>query len=97
MNMLHQNAFSEIHKHQAELHHAAELEWVRRGYPRIGWRRLDARIPKFLPALGGILDGEISSPFLAQTKLARERKVPQTNGNGNGEAGYYGPRGSQIM
>jgi hypothetical protein len=97
MNLLHQNAFSEIHKHQAELHHAAELEWVRRGYPRIGWRRLDARIRKFLPALGGILDGEISSPFLTQTKLARERKVPQTNGNGNGEAGYYGPRGSQIM
>ncbi|KAK5188855.1 hypothetical protein LTR96_010859 [Exophiala xenobiotica] len=97
MNLLHQNAFSEIHKHQAELHHAAELEWVRRGYPRIGWRRLDARIRKFLPALDGILDGEISSPFLAQTKLARKRKVPQTIGNGNGEAGYYGPRGSQIM
>lgn len=38
MNMLHQNAFSKIQKHQAELHHV-ELGWVRRWFcPRIGGR-----------------------------------------------------------
>ncbi len=29
----------------------AETEWARRGYPRIGWRKLDSRLTEFSPAL----------------------------------------------
>lgn len=97
MNAPQQKAFCEAHKRQDKLR-AAELEWARRGYPRIGWRRLDVRIRRVLPVLRGILDGEISSSYLSQLNSVRGRRAaPKTSNIGNSKAGYYGPRGSQMM
>ncbi|KAL6240235.1 hypothetical protein RBB50_012872 [Rhinocladiella similis] len=97
MNAPQQKAFCEAHRLQDKLR-AAELEWARRGYPRIGWRRLDFRIRSVLPVLRGILDGEISSSYLSQLNSVRGRRaVLKTSSIGNSKAGYYGPRGSQMM
>lgn len=49
LNARERKAFCEAHQLTDKLK-AAEIEWARRGYPRIGWRRLDTRIRKFAPA-----------------------------------------------
>jgi hypothetical protein len=97
MDARHRRAFCEAHKLKDKLK-AAESEWARRGYPRIGWRRLDARMRKFLPALHSILNGETPSPYLSQLKSAVASRVnPKTRCMDNATAGYYGPRGQQVM
>ena len=77
---------------------AAEVEWDRRRYPRIGWRRLDSRLKKFSSTLRGILNGD--SPSFYRTEL--ESAVARNEGRKYrcmeyATAGYYGPRGQQIM
>lgn len=76
----------------------AETEWARRGYPRIGWRRLKSRLDKFSPVLHGILKGELPSFY----RSALESAVGRRESHGercmdNATAGYYGPRGQVIM
>jgi hypothetical protein len=65
-----QRAFCEAHKLKA-----AKTEWALRKYPRIRWRRLDARLQKFSPALRAILNGAIPSFYRSELKSAVTRKV----------------------
>jgi hypothetical protein len=88
---------------QAELSRVRELEeakteWAQRGYPKICWRRLRARLQKFSPALRGVLNGNSPSFYHAELELAIARKEDRKyRCMENSTAGYYGPRGQQIL
>jgi hypothetical protein len=92
-----QIAFCEAHKRKDKLV-AAKTEWALCGYPRIGWQRLDARLQKFSPALHGILNGAIPSFYRSELESAVARRVnPLFRCMENATAGYYGPRGKEVM
>jgi hypothetical protein len=92
-----QRAFCEAHKQTDKLE-AAKTEWAVRGYPRIGWRRLDARLQKFSRALRGILNGAIPSFYRLELESAVAGRVnPKFRCMENATAGYYGPRGQRVM
>jgi hypothetical protein len=77
---------------------AAENRWASRGYPRIGWRTLDARIKKKLPALRHILDGAVPSYYREDLECSVATRVnPKFRGMDNATACYYGPRGQSMM
>ena len=77
---------------------AADSEWALRGYPRISWRTLDARLQKFSPALRGILNGATPSFYRSELESAVARRAdPKFRCMENAKAGYYGPRGQQVM
>ena len=76
----------------------AETEWTRRGYPRISWQRLDSRLKEHSSTLRGILNGTSPSIYRTELELAVARKDNRKYlGIGNATAGYYGPRGQQIL
>jgi hypothetical protein len=69
-----------------------------RGYSRIDWQKLDARLQKFSPALCGILNGTTPSFYLSELELAVVRRVnSKFRCMENATAGYYGPRGQRVM
>jgi hypothetical protein len=93
MNVRQQMAFCNDHKLRD-----AKAEWARRGYPRIGWRRLDSRLKKFSSTLRGILKGESPSFYHTELELAVARREGRKyRCMEYATAGYYGPRGQQIM
>jgi hypothetical protein len=92
-----QRAFCEAHKLKDKLK-AAKIEWALRKYPRIGWRRLDARLQKFSPCPPRYF--ELSDPVVLPlgTKVGRYKEgKPQFRCMENATAGYYGPRGKEVM
>jgi hypothetical protein len=92
-----QKAHCEAHKREDELE-AAKTEWDARGYPRIGWENLDARLQNFSPALCGILNGAIPSFYCSElASAAAERVNSKFRCMENATAGYYGPRGQRVM
>ena len=92
-----QRAFCEAHKLKDKLK-AAKTEWALRKYPRIDWRKLDARLQKFSPALRAILNGATPSFYRSELESAVARRVnPKFRCMENATAGYYGPRGQQVM
>lgn len=97
LNAREQRAFCGAHQLTDKLK-AAEIEWAQRGYPRIGWRRLDARMRKFAPALRDILNGGRPSFYRTELEAAvASRENPKYRCMGNATAGYYGPRGQEVM
>ena len=93
MNFRQQEAFCENHRRRE-----AEKEWIECGYPRIAWRRLKARMSKKISALRDVIIVRASSFF--RTKLQAEAAKRQTRkfqGVTSMIAGYYGPRGQQLM
>ena len=92
-----QRAFCEAHKRKDKLE-AAKTEWALCGYPRIDWQKLDARLQTFSPALCGILNGTTPSFYLSELESAVTARVkPKFCCMENTTAGYYGPRGQQVM
>jgi hypothetical protein len=86
-------AFCEAHRQKA-----AKTEWTRRRYPQIKWGRLDARLQQFSPALRDILNRETWSFYRSELRLAAAKGVKrQFRCMDNATAGYYGPRGKQVM
>ncbi|KAK3675740.1 hypothetical protein LTR78_004381 [Recurvomyces mirabilis] len=96
-----QERFCSYHK-RAE----AQLEWNERGYPRIDWPGLPARLKqrKHTLRLKSIMSGELESAF----KKSFEEKVKtgsktllqaatSTKEQMGTTAGYYGPRGETVM
>ena len=76
----------------------AETEWAQRGYPKIRWRRLSPRLQKFSPALLGVLNGNSPSFYRTELESAIARKEDRKYRRmENSTAGYYGPRGQQIL
>jgi hypothetical protein len=69
-----QRAFCEAYKLKDKLK-AAKTEWALRKYLRIRWRRLDARLQKFSPALRAILNGAIPSFYRSELKSAVIKRV----------------------
>jgi hypothetical protein len=97
LNTREQRAFCEAHERNDKLQ-SAETEWTRCGYPRIGWRKLDARLQKFSPAFRDILEGVTPSFYCSELESAVASRVkPQYRGMEFSTAGYYGSRGQQIM
>lgn len=93
MNFRQQETFCEDHRRME-----AEIEWIECGYPRIAWRRLKARMSKKISTLRHIVIARASSFF--RTALQGEtvnRKARKSWGVTNMIAGYYGPRGQQLM
>ena len=93
MNFSQQEAFCEDHRRRE-----AEKEWIECGYPRIAWRRLNARMSKKTSALRDVITVHVSSFFRTelQAEIAK-RKSRKFRGVKNMIAGYYGPRGQQLM
>jgi hypothetical protein len=92
-----QRAFCEAHKLKDKLK-AAKTEWALRKYPRIDWRKLDARLQKFSPVLRAILNGATPSFYRSELESAVTRRVnPKFRCMENARVGYYGPRGQQVM
>jgi hypothetical protein len=76
----------------------AETEWAQRGYSKISWRRLSSRLQKFSPALRGVLNGNSASFYRTELESAIARKEDRKyRCMENSTAGYYGPRGQQIL
>ena len=76
----------------------AEAEWAQRGYPKIRWRRLSPRLQKFSPTLHDILNGNSPSFYRTELESAIARKEDRKyRCMENSTAGYYGPRGQQIL
>lgn len=93
VNVRQQIAFCNAHKLKD-----SETEWARRGYPRIGWRRLSRRLGKFSSALRAILKGDLPSFYRSELESAVAKKEGRRyRCIENSTAGYYGPRGQQIM
>jgi hypothetical protein len=92
-----QRAFCEAHKRKDKLE-AAKTEWALCGYPRIDWQKLGARLQTFSPALCGILNGTTPSFYLLELESAVAGRVKRKFCcMENTTAGYYGPRGQQVM
>ena len=92
MNFHQQTAFCK--DHQVE---DAKIEWAQCGYPRIAWRRLHLRLKKKSLALRDIINGS-SSFFGTELQAAIDRKEARKyRCMENMTAGYYGPRGQQVM
>lgn len=84
-------------REQAELEEA-ETEWAQRGYPKIRWQRFSSRLQKFSPALRGVLNGNSPSFYRTELESAIARKEDRKyRCMENSTAGYYGPRGQQIL
>jgi hypothetical protein len=93
LNVRQQMAFCNAHKLKD-----AETEWARRGYPRIGWRKLDSRLIRFTSALRGILDGNSRSFYRTELETAlTTREGRKFRCMDNATAGYYNPRRQQVM
>lgn len=93
MKFSQQKAFCENHRKKE-----AQEEWTRLGYPRIAWRRLHLRLTKKASALREILTGCSFSFFRTELQAAVDRKeARKCRGIDNMTAGYYGPRGEQVM
>ena len=76
----------------------AETEWAQRGYPRICWRRLNSRLQGFSSALRDVLGGIAPSFYRAELESAvARREGHKYRCMENATAGYYGPRGQQIL
>jgi hypothetical protein len=88
---------------EAELCRARELEdakteWTQRGYPTICWRRLNSRLWGFSSALRDVLGGIVPSFYRTELESAVAKKVRHKyRCMENATAGYYGPRGQQIL
>jgi hypothetical protein len=93
LNVRQQIAFCNAHKVKD-----AKFEWARRGYPRIGWRTLNSRFEKFSSSLRRTLNGDSPSFYRSELESAVARKeCVKYRCMENATAGYYGPRGQQIM
>ena len=96
LNARQQRALSDARKLKDKLK-ATETEWAQRGYPQIDWGRLDSRLQEFSPALRRILNGSPSF-YRSELESAIERKESRRyRCMENATAGYYGPRGQQVM
>lgn len=94
LSVAEQRVFCHAHKVKR-----AERDWNRKGYPRIDWEGLPARLTRFIEPLQRILlDGRLSY-FRSELVKENEDRVeaPAWRGLESGIPGYYGPRGMDIM
>ena len=95
-----QSQFCKAHKK-----HTAEVAWEERGFPKIDWHRLDARLKDYHIAIDDILQGRKFSFYrnafedLVKSRKKRTLRQNLMNGEETEELipGYYGSRGARIM
>lgn len=97
MNIRTQTKFCRAHKKKS-----ARNEWVEKGYPKIDWSDLDARLEKHHSYLKSILDGTSSyyrNILAEQVKSGKDRTLLQALSNSDNSLtpGYYGSRGFRAM
>ena len=99
MSLRQQAQFCKAHKERS-----TESEWVERGYPRIDWELLDARIAKSHASLDDILSRRRLSfyrnAFEDSLKGGKIRTIQESMMGGETEGmtpGYYGGRGAKVM
>lgn len=100
MSLRQQAQFCKAHKERS-----AESEWAERGYPKIDWQQLDARIAILHTSMDDILSRRKSSfyrnAFEDSLKSGKKRTI-QDNLLGGDEIegtspGYYGSKGAKVM
>lgn len=100
MTLRQQTQFCKAHKERS-----AESEWIERGYPKIDWQQLDARIADFHISMDDILSRRKSSFYrnaFEDTLKSGKNKTIQESLIGGDEIegmspGYYGGRGAKVM
>lgn len=75
---------------QAHRRKDARREWTRRGYPQIIWEFLEERFAKFHPVLDQVLQNDVQYHN-------KNLKADVINQVSLATAGYYGPRGLNLM
>ncbi|KAI9835691.1 MAG: hypothetical protein M1819_001868 [Sarea resinae] len=101
LNVRQQAAFCRAHKHRSALQ-----TWSERGYPRIDWAGLPARLSRFHSTMARTLSGTRPSFYRAQLEQQQlrsggaSRTMAQsimTSGFARLTPGYYGSRGARAM
>ena len=100
MSLRQQAQFCKAHKERS-----AESEWTERGYPKIDWQQLDARIAKFHTCMDDILSRRKSSfyrnAFEDSLKSGKNKTIQESLIGGDEiegmSPGYYGGRGAKVM
>ena len=99
MSLRQQAQFCKAHKERS-----AESEWAERGYPKIDWEQLDARITKSHTSLDDILSRRRFSfyrnAFEDSLKGGKIKTIQESMMGGEIEGmtpGYYGGRGAKVM
>ena len=100
MNLRQQAQFCKAHKERS-----AESEWAERGYPKIDWQQLDARIANFHTFMDDILSRRTFSFYrnaFEDSLKSGKKKTMQESLMGEDEIegtslGYYGGRGAKVM
>ena len=100
MSLRQQAQFCKAHKERS-----AESEWAERGYPKIDWEQLDARIAKFHTSIDDVLSRRRFSFYrnafedsLKGGKIKKIQESMMTGGEIEGMLpGYYGGRGAKVM
>ena len=100
MNLRQQAQFCKAHKERS-----AESEWAERGYPKIDWQQLDARIANFHTFMDDILSRRTFSFYrnaFEDSLKSGKKKTVQESLMGEDEIegtspGYYGGRGAKVM
>ena len=95
-----QAQFCKAHKERS-----AETEWTERGYPKIDWQQLDARITKFHISMDDVLSRRKSSfyrnAFEDSLKSGKNKTIQESLIGGDEiegmSPGYYGGRGAKVM
>lgn len=100
MTLRQQAQFCKAHKERS-----AESEWAERGYPKIDWQQLDARIANFYTSMDDILSRRTFSFYrnaFEDSLKSGKKKTIQESLMGEEEIegtspGYYGGRGAKVM
>lgn len=100
MSLRQQAQFCKAHKEQS-----AESEWAERGYPKIDWLQLDARIGKLHTSMDDILSRRNFSfyrnVFEDSLKSGKKKRIQESLMAGEEiegtSPGYYGGRGAKVM
>ena len=99
MSLRQQAQFCKAHKERS-----AESEWAERGYPKIDWEQLDARIGKSHISIDDILSRRRFSfyrnAFEDSLKGGKIKTIQESMMGGEIEGmspGYYGGRGAKVM
>ena len=100
MTLRQQAQFCKAHKERS-----AESEWAERGYPKIDWQQLDARIANFHPSMDDILSTRTFSfyrnAFEDSLKNGKNKTIQESLMRGDEVEGtlpgYYGGRGAKVM
>jgi hypothetical protein len=70
---------------------SAKIEWRERGYPNINWRSLKSRFRSFHSALNRVISEGVQDNKPKKPRLSIANQIPLAT------AGYYGPKGRELM